>query len=166
MWGIRRTVTASAIMGAFFAVPMVVSTETANAQSVNWDAIAECESGGNWAANTGNGFYGGLQFKQSTWTSHGGVGSPAHASREHQILVAERVLANQGIGAWPTCGVHGSRPGGSGAGRSPVYPAVWNRPTASPCDGLPTLFGIVDFRQMCVALRNPGQALRNAALAR
>ena len=162
----RRVVTAAAATGAFVGVSMVAPTATASAQSVNWDAIAECESGGNWRANTGNGFYGGLQFKQSTWTSHGGVGSPANASREHQIMVAERVLANQGIGAWPSCGVHGSRPGGSRSAGSGVYPAVLNRPASSPCDGLPTLFGIVDFRQMCVALRNPGQALRNAARVR
>jgi hypothetical protein len=163
MSGIRRTITAAAITGAFLGVPMAVSTAVASADSVNWDAIAQCESGGNWAANTGNGHYGGLQFKQATWTAHGGLGSPAHATREQQILVAERVLAKQGIGAWPTCGSLGGNLGNGGG--SPVgYPAVWNTPAASPCDGLPSLLGIVDFRQMCVALTNPGQALRNAAL--
>lgn len=74
------------------------------APGVNWDAIARCESGGNWAINTGNGYYGGLQFKVSTWRANGGVGNPAQASREQQIAVAERVLKSQGIGAWPTCG--------------------------------------------------------------
>lgn len=74
------------------------------APRVNWDAIARCESGGNWAINTGNGYYGGLQFKLSTWRANGGVGNPAQASREQQIAVAERVLKSQGIGAWPTCG--------------------------------------------------------------
>jgi nucleoid-associated protein YgaU len=80
---------------------------TAAAESgVNWDAVARCESGGNWAINTGNGFYGGLQFTLSTWRAHGGVGNPAHATREQQIAVAERVLKTQGIGAWPVCGKH------------------------------------------------------------
>lgn len=76
----------------------------AHADSVNWDAVAECESGGNWHADTGNGFYGGLQFRRSTWDEAGGVGSPAKASRDQQIAVAERVLATQGPEAWPTCG--------------------------------------------------------------
>jgi len=77
------------------------------AYSVNWDAIAACESGGNWSINTGNGFAGGLQFTQSTWRANGGSGSPANASREEQIRVAENVLRTQGIGAWPVCGRRG-----------------------------------------------------------
>lgn len=76
------------------------------ASGVNWDAIAQCESGGNWAINTGNGFYGGLQFTLSTWLANGGVGNPANATRDQQITVAERVLRSQGIGAWPVCGKH------------------------------------------------------------
>lgn len=77
------------------------------AYSVNWDAIAQCESGGNWRINTGNGFSGGLQFTSGTWHANGGSGSPANASREEQIRVAENVLHNQGIGAWPVCGRRG-----------------------------------------------------------
>ena len=77
------------------------------AYSVNWDAIAQCESGGNWAINTGNGFSGGLQFTSSTWHANGGSGSPQNASREEQIRVAENVLHSQGIGAWPVCGRRG-----------------------------------------------------------
>jgi hypothetical protein len=80
------------------------ATGTAHADDVDWDAVAQCESGGNWSANTGNGFYGGLQFKPSTWAANGGVGSPATASRAQQIAVADRVLASQGPGAWPKCG--------------------------------------------------------------
>lgn len=76
----------------------------AYAEAMDWDAVAQCESGGNWTADTGNGFYGGLQFKQSTWDENGGVGSPAKASREQQIAVANRVLATQGPEAWPKCG--------------------------------------------------------------
>jgi hypothetical protein len=70
-----------------------------------WDRIAACESGGNWAANTGNGYYGGLQFTISTWQAYGGSGRPDQNSREAQIAVAERVRAAEGgYGAWPVCG--------------------------------------------------------------
>ncbi|HET6954784.1 MAG TPA: transglycosylase family protein, partial [Acidimicrobiales bacterium] len=68
-----------------------------------WDRLAQCESGGNWSINTGNGYYGGLQFSQSSWRAAGGSGSPASASREEQIRVAENLLARQGWGAWPAC---------------------------------------------------------------
>ncbi|MEO9018641.1 MAG: transglycosylase family protein [Mycobacterium sp.] len=81
-----------------------LSTAVAQADSENWDAVAQCESGGNWGADTGNGFYGGLQFKPSTWRTFGGAGSPANASREQQIAVANRVLDEQGPYAWPKCG--------------------------------------------------------------
>lgn len=95
------------IGGAFVAAPLALSTATANADSVNWDAIAACESGGNWAINTGNGYYGGLQFSMSTWRANGGTGSPHGASKAEQIRVAENTLRSQGIGAWPTCGGRG-----------------------------------------------------------
>ncbi len=73
-----------------------------------WDAIAACESGGNWAANTGNGYYGGLQFNLGTWQAYGGSGRPDQNSREAQIAVAERVAAaSGGYGAWPVCGSRG-----------------------------------------------------------
>ena len=68
-----------------------------------WDKIAACESGGNWSINTGNGFYGGLQFTVSTWKGYGGTGMPNQASRAQQIAVAKRVQAAQGWGAWPAC---------------------------------------------------------------
>jgi len=77
------------------------------AQAADWSGVAQCESGGNWSINTGNGFYGGLQFTQSTWNAYGGQ---AYASRADlapasaQIAVAEKVLQGQGIGAWPVCG--------------------------------------------------------------
>jgi LysM repeat protein len=77
---------------------------------VNWYAIAQCESGGNWSADTGNGFYGGLQFTEQTWLGYGGgayAPSANLASASEQIAVAGRVLAGQGIGAWPVCGADG-----------------------------------------------------------
>ena len=73
----------------------------------DWTAVAECESGGNWSINTGNGYYGGLQFSQSTWEAFGGGAYAARAdlaTQSQQIAVAEKVLAGQGKGAWPTCG--------------------------------------------------------------
>ncbi|SDC06102.1 SH3 domain-containing protein [Raineyella antarctica] len=75
----------------------------ATTSSSVWDQLAQCESGGNWSTNTGNGFYGGLQFTQSTWSAYGGKGSPQTASRTEQIAVAQKVQAGQGWGAWPAC---------------------------------------------------------------
>ncbi|MBY0688688.1 transglycosylase family protein [Microbacterium marinilacus] len=80
-----------------------IPTAANAADDATWDALAQCESGGNWAIDTGNGYYGGLQFSQPTWEANGGTGNPAAASREEQIRVAENVLASQGWGAWPTC---------------------------------------------------------------
>jgi uncharacterized protein YabE (DUF348 family) len=68
-----------------------------------WDRLAQCESGGNWSINSGNGYYGGLQFSPSTWRANGGSGMPNNASREQQIAVAKKVQASQGWGAWPAC---------------------------------------------------------------
>ncbi|WP_375488222.1 transglycosylase family protein [uncultured Mycobacterium sp.] len=99
----RRPLVKAAGTGILVAVAMALSTGVANADSVNWDAVAQCESGGNWAANTGNGHYGGLQISQATWNANGGIGSPADASRQDQIRVANRILATQGPGAWPKC---------------------------------------------------------------
>jgi hypothetical protein len=69
-----------------------------------WDSIAACEAGGNWAINTGNGYYGGLQFSLGTWQSYGGSGLPSDNSREEQIRIAEKVVAaTGGYGSWPAC---------------------------------------------------------------
>ena len=111
MKNIRKTFGLATIAGALVVAPMAASiglaTGTANADSVNWDAIAACESGGNWGTATGNGYYGGLQFTMGTWHANGGSGSPSQASREEQIRVAENVLRTQGIKAWPVCGKRG-----------------------------------------------------------
>ena len=100
-----RTVARVAIAGIAVGAPLAIAATPASA--TNWDAVAQCESSGNWNTNTGNGYYGGLQFSQSTWKAYGGTGSAANASREQQIAVAERVLQGQGIGAWPVCGKKG-----------------------------------------------------------
>ena len=104
---IRKKFGLGIIAGALTVAPMALATGTANADSVDWDAVASCESGGNWSTSTGNGFYGGLQFTLSTWRANGGSGLPQHASRSEQIRVAENVLNSQGIGAWPVCGRRG-----------------------------------------------------------
>lgn len=90
------------LAGAVAATPLVLAGGVAHAET-DWDALAQCESGGNWSTNTGNGFSGGLQFTPSTWKAYGGSGSPQGASREEQIQVAEKVKAGQGMNAWPTC---------------------------------------------------------------
>ena len=77
------------------------------ATASEWDAVAQCESGGNWSINTGNGYYGGLQFSASTWAAYGGTqyaSTADQASKAQQIAIAEKVLAGQGKGAWPVCG--------------------------------------------------------------
>jgi nucleoid-associated protein YgaU len=97
-----------AVAGAAGALALLAPPAAAREPSgVNWDAIAQCESGGDWAINTGNGYYGGLQFSPSTWQAYGGgayAGTADRASRAEQIRIAEKVLDGQGIGAWPTCG--------------------------------------------------------------
>lgn len=99
---IRRSAAVLAIGGA--AAASLAATPAANAAPLEaWDALAQCESGGNWAINTGNGYYGGLQFSLSSWAAAGGTGNPAAASKAEQIRVAENLLQMQGWGAWPSC---------------------------------------------------------------
>ncbi|MGW6730782.1 transglycosylase family protein [Nocardia sp. NPDC055029] len=117
-----RALGVAAITGALVAVPFSLATGTASAANHNWDGVAQCESGGNWGINTGNGYYGGLQFSQSTWAANGGQGSAHNASKEEQIRVAENVLASQGVGAWPHCGQYLK------AGVSEPEPAVVEEP--------------------------------------
>jgi hypothetical protein len=114
----RRGITLAAVSAAGLAL----SATAANAATPTstWDSLAQCESGGNWSTNTGNGFSGGLQFTSSTWAAYGGTGSPADASREQQIAVVERVQASQGWGAWSSCA---SQLGLSGGGGAPVQSA-------------------------------------------
>ena len=99
-----KSLVISAVVVLAISVVIDPTTGVAYAEAMDWDAVAQCESGGNWNADTGNGFYGGLQFKPSTWAENGGVGNPAYASRDQQIAVANRVLATQGPEAWPKCG--------------------------------------------------------------
>jgi hypothetical protein len=113
-----RTIARTAVAGAVAGAPLLVAAPAANAAPDSaWDKLAQCESGGRWNINTGNGYHGGLQFSPRTWSGFGGkeFAPVAHqATREEQIVVAERVLAKQGWNAWPACsrktGVRGESP--------------------------------------------------------
>ncbi|MFI6008517.1 transglycosylase family protein [Streptomyces sp. NPDC051243] len=92
---------------AAVAAPLMAAGSASAATASEWDAVAQCESGGNWSINTGNGYYGGLQFSASTWAAYGGTKYAAtadQATKAQQIEIAEKVLAGQGKGAWPHCG--------------------------------------------------------------
>ena len=104
---LRDRITGVALAGSATLVTGVALSAPAQAAGSVWDVVAACESGGNWAINTGNGYYGGLQFSSSTWKASGGTSFAARAdlaSRAEQIATAQRVLRSQGPGAWPTCG--------------------------------------------------------------
>ena len=101
---------AAVLAGVVVAAPvagLVTATSASAADTSTWEAVAQCESTGNWSINTGNGYYGGLQFSASTWAAYGGTAyasSADQATEGQQIAVAEKVLASQGPGAWPVCG--------------------------------------------------------------
>ena len=119
-----RTIVGGLAFAGIAATGVGLAAAPANAASGStWDQLAQCESGGNWAINTGNGYYGGLQFNLGTWQANGGAGNPASASREAQIAVAERVLASQGWGAWPACSAQLGLSGTSGAAPAAAAPA-------------------------------------------
>jgi LysM repeat protein len=103
-----RVARGGAVMASAAAATVgMVSTNAFADTTHNWDGVAACESSGNWSINTGNGFYGGLQFTASTWRAYGGgayAPTANLASKSQQIAIAEKVLAGQGIGAWPVCG--------------------------------------------------------------
>ncbi len=135
----RRPVTRAAVTTATLAVALaapVLSTSTAHAaDDSTWNALAQCESSGDWHINTGNGYYGGIQFSQATWEGFGGTQYAPRAdlaSREQQIATAEKVLDVQGWGAWPACsaglGLTDSDAAGTPAAPSaPAAPATRTR---------------------------------------
>ncbi len=169
---IRRILTLAALALAVAFGAFALGSGTASADSgVNWDAVAQCESGGNWRINSGNGYSGGLQFSPATWTSNGGTGLAHQASREEQIRVAEKVYATQGIGAWPTCGTASGAPGLiSGSGGGGLITSVSNTAggrsgsaTADKCQGMGRgPLGLVDWGQVCQTVTNPGKAFAAA----
>ncbi len=98
---------AAGVTGSAIAIPLLGASGASAADGTTWDRVAECESGGYWSEDSGNGYYGGLQVTQENWEQYGGTTyapSADQASRSQQIAVAERILADQGLAAWPTCG--------------------------------------------------------------
>ena len=129
-----KTVAKVALTGAVIGggAALMGTGNAAAATDAEWNAVAQCESGGNWSINTGNGYHGGLQFAPGTWAGHGGTQfapTADQATREEQIYVAEKVLATQGKGAWPTCGTGLSGPTQRpkpGSSKVPALPQVGN----------------------------------------
>jgi LysM repeat protein len=104
--GLRR---GAVVMVGAAGITLGVLGGSAQAAQHNWDGVADCESSGDWSINTGNGYYGGLQFSKSTWKAYGGAAYAPRAdlaTKAEQINVAERTLDGQGVGAWPVCGRH------------------------------------------------------------
>ncbi|GAA1993721.1 transglycosylase family protein [Catenulispora subtropica] len=120
----KAGIVVAAVAGAAVVLPAVTATSASAASVSTWDRVAACESGGNWAINTGNGYYGGLQFSTSSWLGAGGGKYAARAdlaTKDQQIAVAENLLRMQGPGAWPVCGARaGLSAGGAAADVNPA----------------------------------------------
>jgi nucleoid-associated protein YgaU len=144
-------VVAAGVTGSAIAIPLLGATGAHAADGANWDRVAECETGGAWSQNSGNGYYGGLQLSQDVWERYGGTEyapSPDQASRSQQIRVAEKIHADQGIAAWPTCGllaglgndsasaVGGTGATGDGSSKGSEAPGASDAPEASGSSGL------------------------------
>ncbi|MFD9460452.1 transglycosylase family protein [Streptomyces sp. NPDC060027] len=100
-------IVAAGVTGSAIAIPLLAATSASAADGTTWDRVAQCESGGAWSADNSNGYYGGLQLTQDDWEAYGGLEYAPRAdqaSRSQQIAVAEKVLDDQGLAAWPTCG--------------------------------------------------------------
>lgn len=132
----RTTRETAALVAAALVVPLaLLSATTGEARAADsgvWDRIARCESGGNWHINTGNGYYGGLQFSPSTWRGFGGTAYAStadRASKAQQIAIATKVQRVQGWGAWPTCSV---RAGATGNPPAAAQPQGRTKPATTP----------------------------------
>ncbi|MFJ5268400.1 transglycosylase family protein [Streptomyces sp. NPDC088358] len=122
-----RVATLAGVTGVAIAAPLMAAGSASAATASEWDSVAQCESGGNWSINTGNGYYGGLQFSASTWAAYGGTAYAStadKASKSQQITIGEKVLAAQGKGAWPTCGTGLSGAAYTGGTATPAKPST------------------------------------------
>lgn len=131
---VTRIATLAGVTGVAVAAPLMAAGTASAATTSEWDTVAQCESGGNWSINTGNGYYGGLQFSASTWSAYGGssyASTADQASKSQQIAVAEKVLAGQGKGAWPSCGT-GLSNAANDAGTSDSSSSSNSTPSATP----------------------------------
>lgn len=172
-----RTVAKVAVTGAIFGTASAALAGNASAApDSDWDRLAQCEAGGNWGINTGNGYQGGLQFSPSTWNAHGGgeyAATANQASREEQIVVAEKVLASQGWGAWPSCSAKLGLSSAPTMREAPNAPESfgWNPAQAAPqaqADPNQDLFQAVDraiatVQQQGVQIPQPALDFFNAA---
>ena len=138
-----RVVALAGVTGAAVAAPLMAAGNASAATASEWDAVAQCEAGGNWSINTGNGYYGGLQFSASTWAGYGGTKYAAtadQATKAQQIEIGEKVLAGQGKGAWPVCGkglssaayTGGGSTGDSGSSSQSQQQSTESRETQQP----------------------------------
>jgi hypothetical protein len=127
------------VTGAGLALPLFAASGAHAADTATWDRVAQCESGGTWSANSGNGFYGGLQLTLGMWKQYGGLSyapRPDLASRSQQIAVAETILGDRGPDAWPSCAVNA---GLKKDGRAPdVDPGSTQSPTPTPSPADPS----------------------------
>lgn len=133
----RRRIAGVAVAGATAAVGTIATAQGASAATTGnvWDAVAACESGGNWSINSGNGFYGGLQFTTSTWQAFGGgkYAPNAHqATKAQQIEIAQKTLAVQGPGAWPVCSQKAGLTSANGMTGASAAPAPAPEPEPAP----------------------------------
>ncbi|MFC8131600.1 transglycosylase family protein [Streptomyces sp. NPDC057302] len=131
-------IVAAGVAGSAIAIPLLGATSASAADTATWDKLAECESGGSWSADPGNGYYGGLQFSQEDWEEYGGLDfapSADLASRSQQISVAEKVLDDQGPSAWPSCApIAGLTQDGAAADVDPGAP-ITSLPSDESTDG-------------------------------
>ncbi|MEV0023072.1 transglycosylase family protein [Streptomyces atroolivaceus] len=134
-------VVAAGVTGSAIAIPLLGAGGAQAAEASTWDRVAECESGGMWSADLGNGYYGGLQFSQDTWSAYGGTGYAPRAdlaSRSQQIAVAEKVLDEEGSQAWASCAVisglalDGTLPGIDPGGEAAAEPSDTATPSETP----------------------------------
>ncbi|MFB7669099.1 transglycosylase family protein [Kitasatospora sp. NPDC056138] len=161
----RRLIAATGVVGLGLSIPALTAVGASAATVATWDKVAQCESSGNWSINTGNGFYGGLQFTSSTWAAFGGTQyapQANQATKDQQIAVAEKVLASQGPGAWPVCSVKaGLTKGGTpaqvdtsaaapAAAPKPATPAPAAKPAAKPAAQAPAAAPTADSAQYTV----------------
>ncbi|MFJ7180917.1 transglycosylase family protein [Streptomyces massasporeus] len=126
---------AAGVTGSAIAIPLLGASGASAADGTTWDRVADCETGGAWSQNSGNGYYGGLQLSQEDWENHGGLDYAASAdlaSRSQQIAVAERILADQGVGAWRTCGLLSGLEQGKGSDSGASGSSESSGPTDSP----------------------------------
>ncbi|MFD5876305.1 transglycosylase family protein [Streptomyces sp. NPDC060322] len=137
-------VVAAGVTGSAIAIPLLGAGGAQAADATTWDRVAECESGGMWSADLGNGYYGGLQFSQDTWSAYGGTSYAPRAdlaSRSQQIAVAEKVLDDKGPQAWPSCAVisglalDGTLPGVDPGGEPSAEPSDTATPSETPSSG-------------------------------